>query len=132
MNRAQRRAAKKGRRPGESYNDKLARERFIKESARKAVDDTAVQVQVDMRTQTNIWLMCVAMNRAFHIGPKRFQRFLEAYQEVDDWFASMVKEGDHEYAIEKLRQEASRISGQEIRYIYEAEMRAAEMREAEQ
>ena len=126
-NRRQRRNSGKqhGRPQGMSYADELARKRQLREACQQAANDTMVQVQSDIHTQRAMWLMCVAMNDAFGIGPERFQKFARCLQERAEWYEELVKGGDDEYASEKLRLEAQRCSGMHIEYLYEAEILAA-------
>ncbi len=123
-NRKQRRQG--GKPQGLSYADVLARKRQLWDACRQAANDTMVQVQSDIHTQRAMWLMCVAMNDAFGIGPERFQRFAQCLQERAAWYEELVRGGDEDYASEKLRLEAQRCSGMNIEYLYEAEMLAAE------
>lgn len=124
MNRQQRRHSGKPR--GMSYADELARKRMLREAAHAAANDTMVQLKSDIHVQRVMWLMCVAMNDAFGIGAERFQRFADELQKRSEWYEQMVKGADEECANEKLRQEAERISGIKIEYLYEAEMREAQ------
>lgn len=105
--------------------DVLAQERLVRQACREAAEDAAVQVKADIHTQRAMWLMCVAMNDAFGIGPERFKQFAACLQDRSDWYEDLKNGADEEYANEKLRQEASRCSGTEIAYLYEAEMRSA-------
>ena len=120
MNRQQRR--RQGKPQGVSYADQLAHKRMLREAAHAAAHDATTQIKADIHVQRVMWLMCVAMNDAFGIGAERFKQFAEKLQERSEWYEQMVKGADEEYANEKLRQEASRISGIEIEYLYEAEM----------
>ena len=132
MNRAQRRRQQRQGKPqGMTYGQQLARTQQIKTMARQAVEDRAVQIQVDMLTQINLLKMCIANNIAFGIGKGRIQKFLDAYQDVDSWFAKMVQEVDEEYAKEKLRLEFMRISGEDVQYLYEEQIRLARRAEEE-
>lgn len=124
MNRQQRR--RHGKSNGMSYADQLAMKRTRIEATRAAANDAMVQIKADIHVQRVMWLMCVAMNDAFGIGPERFERFADKLQERSEWYEQMVKGADEEYANEKLRQEAQRISGIKIEYLYEAEMREAQ------
>lgn len=126
MNRQQRRHSGKPR--GMSYADQLARERTLREAAQLAASDMTVQVKADTQVQRAMWMMCVAMNDAFGIGPERFNRFAECLQSRAEWHEKNKRETDEEYADEKLRQEAQRCSGIEIEYLYEAELRASKKR----
>lgn len=104
----------------------MARQRRIKEACDAAARDTMVRVRSDIHCQRLLWLCCCAMNDAFGIGPERFRQFALALQARTDWWQEMCETADEEYANEKLRQNASRISGKEIAYLYEAEMPEAE------
>ena len=115
-----------GKPQGMSYADQLARKKMLKQAAQQAANDTMVQLKSDIHTQKAMWMMCVAMNDAFGIGPARFQKFAECLQDRSDWYEEMVLAGDEEYANEKLRKEAERCSGMKIDYLYEAEIRAAQ------
>ena len=128
MNRKQRRHS--GKPQGMSYADQLAQRRAYKKAMQQAANDTAVQIKSDIHVQKVMWLMCVAMNDAFGIGPERFNRFAECLQERTEWYEKNKRETDEEYANEKLRQEAQRCSGSEIEYLYEAELLAAKKQEA--
>ena len=111
-----------------SYADVLARERMLRAAAKQATEDVAVQLKADVQTQRAMWLMCVAMNDAFGIGPDRFKKFAACLQDRADWYQKMQVETDEEYANEKLRLEAERCSGVDISYLYEAELAAARAR----
>lgn len=65
-------------------------------------------------------MMLLALARS---GSKKFAECLEVRA---DWYREMVDGTDEEYANEKLRMEAERCSGVEIKYLYEAEIRAAQ------
>lgn len=124
MNRKQRRRYSK---PGSmSFADTLAYKQQLLEACQRAANDTTIQVKSDIQTQRAIWLMCVAMNDAFGIGPERFQRFAQCLQERAEWFDALVRDGDEVYAVEKLRQEAKRCSGVDSEYLYEQDILAAQ------
>lgn len=100
------------RRKGQTYADKLARERRKQETKERLAADVLVKVRSDMRTQIAQWLMVVTMNDVFGIGPLRFSRdYAPGLDERIEWFNNMVKEGDLDYAKEKLRLEAQRVTG---------------------
>lgn len=120
MNRKQRRHS--GRPAGMSFADTLAYKRQLWEACQQAAKDRTIQVKSDIQTQRAIWLMRVAMNDAFGIGPERFQRFAQCLQERAEWFDTLVRDGDEVYAVEKLRQEAKRCSGVDSAYLYEQDI----------
>lgn len=123
-NRKQRRH--NGKPQGVTYADVLARKRQLRDACQQAANDTMVQIQSDIHTQWAMWMMCVAMNDAFGIGPERFQKFAQCLQDRTEWYEALVASGDEDYANEKLRLEAQRCSGIQIEYLYEAEMLAAQ------
>lgn len=104
---------------------------MIREAVQKAANDTRVEIATDIRCQRQLWLVCVAMNEAFGIGPERFRKFGKTLIEVTEEYARLADENDADYANEKLRQRAEQISGLKIEYLYEAEMLEAERRAAE-
>lgn len=102
-----------------TYADQLAQKRMLKEAAEEAARDTMVEIKSQQATQRYMWLSCAAMNDAFGIGAMRFEKFAEALQARVEWYQELERSADEQYADEKLRQEASRCSGMEIRKIYE-------------
>ena len=71
-NRQQRRAAKhKGKRPGETYADVLARKKMIQEEVAKSVRDTSISIEADFKTQRFLWMAVIALNEAFGFGGER-------------------------------------------------------------
>lgn len=68
-NRQQRRAAKhKGKRPGETYADVLAKKRMIKEAVEQSVHDHSIAIEADIKTQRFLWMAVIALNEAFGFG----------------------------------------------------------------
>lgn len=111
---------------GMNYAQVLARQNLVKAAVEKAAADTTVQVQSDIHTQKAMWLMVVSIADAFGIGPERMRRdFFPALERNTDELTRMEKEADVEYAYEKLRQRAEQVSGIEIEYLYEHEIKAA-------
>lgn len=125
MGRKERRAMQK-KRPGETYADVLARKQMLKQAVRDAVRDTSIQLEADIRTKRALWLSSVSVADAFGIGPKRMQLFFDALQANSEELERMRVENGEEYAYEKLREKAERVSGIKIQYLYEHEMREAE------
>ena len=117
--------------PGMSYAGKLARDRMIKEAVEKAAKDDTVQLQSDIRVQQSLWLHTVAMAKTFGFGPTRVQRFLVGCSDAADEFLMLVEKHGKQYALEKLRQEAEKVSGIPIEYLYEKEIREARQRNEE-
>jgi hypothetical protein len=121
-------AKRNGLPQGATYAQKLAWERKQKEALQEAARDAMVKVEADIRVQRAMWLMCVAMNDAWSVGPDRFKRYAECLQDRTDWYEEMRRTVDDEYANEKLRLEAERCSGMKIEYLYDAEIREAKKR----
>lgn len=122
-NREQRRAAKrKGKRPGETYADQLARERMIKEAVEKTAHDESVALESDIKTQRFLWMAVVANNMAFGHAGIRAQRFMLALDDVREDMEKMAKKHGWDYAVEKLRQRCQQITGMEVKQIYEDRM----------
>lgn len=119
MNRKARRAKM---RPGETYADVLARKQMLKQAVREAARDTTIQLEADIRTQRALWLCSVSVADAFGIGPQRMRRFFDTLQANSEELERMRDENGEEYAYEKLRQKAERVSGISIEYLYQHEM----------
>ena len=128
-NRAARR--RKGRAPGMTYADELAKQRMIREAVKASADDARVQLETDIRCQRQLWLCCIAMNEAFGIGPERFKRFAEVLTDLASEYDRLTAEGGPEYANEKMRQRAEQITDSKIPYLYEHEMAEARRRNEE-
>lgn len=122
-NRAQRRAAnKKGKRPGETYADQLARQKMIKEAVEKTARDESVALESDIKTQRFLWMAIVANNIAFGHADVRAQRFMLTLDNVREDMEKMAAENGWEYAIEKLRQRCEQITGMEVKQVHEDRM----------
>lgn len=122
-NRAQRRAAKhKGKRQGETYMDVLTQKQMIKKAVEDSVHDQSVALESDIKTQRLLWMCVVALNRAFGFAGVRSQRFMLTIDEVREELEKMAKKNGWEYAIEKLREAAAKITGMEVKQVHEEEM----------
>ena len=126
MNRKQRRHS--GKPQGMSYAAQLAHERMLREASQSAANDIAVNLQTDINCQRMTWLWTVAMHDTFYVGPKRFADFAYNLQLREDLYDKHLQETDREFADEKLRREAERISGIDIEYIHEREILEAKRR----
>lgn len=126
-NRQQRRAAKKGKRPGENYADVLAKQRMIKEAVEQSVHDTSVAIESDIKTQRFMWMTVVALNETFGFGGERAKRFLQSLEEVANETEELGKKHGAEYARAKLMERASKITGIEITPVHEEAMRQARL-----
>ncbi len=116
---------------GMTYANKLARDRMVKEAVEKAAKDDTVKLRSDIRLQQALWLHVVAMAKTFGFGPTRVQRFLNGLADASDEFVGLVEKHGQQYTLEKLRQEAERVSGIPIEYLYEKDVREARKRNEE-
>lgn len=117
---------RQGKPRGMTYADVLARKQAIRAGIEKFGADTAMQIEADIRTQRAMWLMVCSIADAFGVGPERMKRdFFPALQANTEELERMTRENDEEYAYDKLRQRAEQVTGIEIEYLYEHEMRAA-------
>ena len=131
-------AKTKNKRPGKprgmNYADMLARKRMIREAVREAADDATVRLRADTATQKALWLAVCSVADAYGFGPERMKKFFVALQENNDeitrlfsllvlasYITRMEKEVDADYAYEKLRLKAERVTGMKIEYLYEHE-----------
>lgn len=127
-NRQQRRAAKhKGKRPGETYADVLAKEKMIKEAVERSVHDNSVSIVADIKTQRVLWMSVEALNREFGFGGERAMRFMLALEEVANEFEDLVKKHGMVYAVDNLRRRCEQITGEEIKPVHEEEIRQARL-----
>lgn len=103
-NRQQRRAAAKhkGKRPGETYADVLAKRKMIKEAVDRSVHDESVAIESDIKTQRFIWMSVVAQNIAFGHAGVRTQRYFLALDEVREELEKMAEESGRAEAPEEL------------------------------
>lgn len=125
-NRQQRRAEKhKGKRPGETYADVLAKRKMIQEAVEQSVHDRSIALEADIKTQRVIWMAIEALNRAFGFGGERAKRFMLTLEEVATEFEEMVIKHGSVYAVEKLRQRCEQITGEEVKEVHEEEIRQA-------
>ena len=126
MNRQQRRRSCKFQ--GMSFADKIAREKRLREAAQLAASDLAVQIKADIHTQKTVWLLMLCLNEGWKFGEKSFQKLAALLTQKSKWYEDMVKENDEDYAEEKLRQEAERVTREKIEFAWEKEMQAARKR----
>ena len=129
MNRKERRKAhrRNGKLPGETLADALDRKKRTMSACEQAAYDQTLDIKTEIRVQRALWMCCVAMHRAFGIGPDRFRRFAAELQGVTDWYEDNKRKGrgDDVYANEMLRREASKCSGMEVNSLYDEEMMEA-------
>lgn len=121
MNRAERRRLLKSGVPRAEVERRAALDRKIDQLTR----DATIQVQADTATQRAMWLMVVSIADAYGFGPKRMQAFFKALQSNTDQLNGWIQENGEEYAYEKMRQAAEKVTGIEIKYLYEKDWREA-------
>lgn len=127
MNRQQRRqVARQQKGNGQSYADVLARRQIGRETLRMAMEDKAVELAADIKCQRMLWGAVIALNEQFQFGPKRTRDFMDAIEKVAEGFEAMKQRNGDEYAEEKLRERAEKVSGIKIQYQHEAEREAWE------
>lgn len=131
MNRQQRRAQARQKGQGMTHADVLARRQIGRQTLRLAMEDEAVKLAADIKTQRMLWAVVVALNEKFQFGKKRTMDLLEAMDLVMADFATMKEQNGDAYAEEKLRQRASQVSGINVRYTHEAEMETWEKMKGE-
>lgn len=105
---------------------KLARERMLRQAVKDAAHDASVRVESDICTQRALWLAVASIADAYGFGPERIKKFFVALQDNGEEYARMKDEVDEEYANEKLRLKAERVTGMQIQYLYEQEAREAQ------
>ena len=59
-------------------------------------------------------LVLYILHTEFGFGEKRFKQFFDAMISVNRWLNENQREGDTEYATEKLRERAQKISGMKL------------------
>ena len=89
--------------------NRIRREQMITD----VLTSEAVKKQSEDRTQRVIWMCCIAMNRAFGIGTKRFyEKFAPEFDKVSKWWEHNA-EADLAYADTKLSQMARELAPDE-------------------
>lgn len=119
MNRAQRRAMARCKRPGESFADLVGKKQMIAKEIQSTVFDEKVNLEVDILLQRFMWECVVALNEEFGFGQERALKYMQAINKVQDEVEKMQADHGAQYAYEKLRQRASQITGIDIKYIHE-------------
>lgn len=123
MNRQQRRAMARNKGKGMTFADQLAERTILRKRLEQRADDAVLRYQADTATQRAMWLMVCSIADAYGFGPKKMEAFFRALQENSDELKRMQEDGGEDYAYEKLRRKASKVSGIEIEYLYEQEWR---------
>ncbi len=125
MNRQQRRALARAKKPGQSFAEAIHARQMVKEAVESKVMDEKINLETDILLQRFMWECIVALNEEFGFAQQRAVRYMTAIDKVQKEVEAMQDEHGSQYAYEKLRQRASQITGIEIKYIHEEEMVAA-------
>ena len=107
--------------PGMTYADVLAMEHRQVEAIREAAESDAVRIKTEEVSARNMWIMIISLGDAFGFGPKRIERFINAFVANVDEFSRMKETDGEEFAIEKLRQRAEKVTGSKIAYVSDEE-----------
>lgn len=122
MNRQQRRALSRARKPGQSFAQAVGARQMIKEAVEWKVHDEAVDLECDIVIQRFMWECVVVLAEEFGFGRERSIRFLQGIEKLIHEVDAMADENGTQYAIEKVRQRAEQITGIKLSYIHEKEM----------
>lgn len=110
-----------GKPRGATYADILAYQRKKDEAIEKAAQSAVTKVTSNQQAQRVQWIDIIAIHEAFGIGPERFGKFFECAIAISNEVERMRKDVDDEYAWEKLRERAAKVSGINFSYVYEGE-----------
>lgn len=105
--------------PGMNLSAELARKRAIQQAVKEAAADASVRVRSDTATQRAIWLAVCSIADAYNFGPERMKKFFEAFQANTEELERMRHEVDEDYAYEKLRLKAERVTGISIEWLHD-------------
>lgn len=110
-----------GKPRGATYADVLAYQRKKDEAIERAAQSAVTKVTSNQQAQRVQWIDIIAIHEAFGIGPDRFEKFFECAISISNEVEKMRSEVDDEYAWEKLRERAAKVSGINFSYVYEGE-----------
>lgn len=125
MNRALRRQLSRAKKPGQSFAEVVGARQMIKKAIDEDVYHESVKLESDIMLQRFMWECVVALNQEFGFGKERAVNFLKAIENVVHDVEEMAQLHDRQYAFEKLRQRAQQITGIELSYVHEQEMKQA-------
>lgn len=117
-----------GRPSGMTLMDEITKRKLVYQGIEKTATDVALKIKMDRSNQKALWLAVTAIADAYGFGSKRIKLFFDALQANSEEYERMKHEVDEEYADEKLRLKAEKITGIEIKYLYEDEMNEAHKR----
>ena len=110
-----------GKPRGATYADVLAYQRKKDEAIERAAQSAVTKVTSNQQAQRVQWIDIIAAHEAFGIGPERFEKFFECAIAISYEVERLRAEVDDEYAWEKLRERAAKVSGINFSYVYEGE-----------
>ena len=113
---------RKGLPQGVNYAQVLAEEKRKKDLQARVEHETELQIHAEIFVQRALWLSVVSIADAYGYGPKRLDPYFEKLKENGDEFDQMCEEYDYDYALEKLRQKAEKVTGAKLEYKYEREL----------
>ena len=113
---------RKGLPQGVNYAQVLAEEKRKKDLQARVEHETELQIHAEIFVQRALWLSVVSIADAYGYGPKRLEPYFEKLKENGDEFDQMCEEYDYDYALEKLRQKAEKVTGAKLEYKYEREL----------
>ena len=112
---------RKGLPQGVSYAQVLAEEKRKKDLQAQVERETELKIHTEIYVQRALWMSVVSIADAYKFGPKRLEPYFEEMQKNSVEFEKMCEEYDYDYALEKLRQNAEKVTGSKIEYMYERE-----------
>ena len=113
---------RKGLPQGVNYAQVLAEEKRKKDLQARVEHETELQIHAEIFVQRALWLSVVSIADAYGYGPKRLEPYFEKLKENGDEFDKMCEEYDYDYALERLRQKAEKVTGAKLEYKYEREL----------
>lgn len=102
--------------PGMTYAEALAQQQRQLEAVREAAEGDSYTRGFQDGKELTVWVATVSLADAYGFGPRRVDRFLEAFTDNMTEYVRMQEEGGEVYALEKLRQKAERVLRKEITY----------------
>lgn len=108
---------------GVNYAQVLAAEKREKEEKKKRERQIELYMHTEIYVQRALWMSVVSIAQAYGFGPKRLEPYFDKLRENSEEFDRMCEEYDYDYALEKLRQEAERVTGSKLDYLYEKELK---------
>lgn len=108
---------------GANYAQVLAAEKKKKDLQAQIERETELKIHTEIFVQRALWMSIVSVADAYGFGPKRLEPYFEEMKKNSEEFEQMCEEYDYDYALEKLRKKAEKVTGSKIDYKYEKEYR---------